>query len=706
VRTTIGRVILLVSSIASRSSAQGVAPPESLALHAPSLREHFGIDLATRLLRSDDSEERLRGLERAAAIGTPEAVSLLIHAAREPSRPQDPDTRALLAIVRGLADATSQSEVRSFLRDGILGGALHPRAATPAEPESQYGERSARLALARSVAALALATSPDPRAVEAVVQVARDPGPGQAPAIEALVAFPPQQVAALSTGPMSPALLRLAGAMGDLRTLDAVRAALHATDAGTRTAALDAVADMGDGRAIPEARGMVQDPDGGVRAAAARALVRLDAPDRLRIVEGLIANDETTLEGVRLAAITCDAGVVKALAARVLADGERDVRGLAVVALGRCEAGEAVQALAELIKDPTLAGDAAAALARSPMPTAPAAIESLLRASATRRLGARAYVYRAFTRGEDHEWGRAALLAMAGSADARDRAVGRGGLVLLGKRDALDMLLDPDAGVRRAVAVAAMADLRPKTRRDVLQLCRTEPDPVVRKVEMAALTGGDAGALVPTVILADRAIRGEADGPLATMALAARADPADRDRVDALLASSDPIARAHAARGLGESPEADATGRLADAYTSELDPLVRRAIARALARRQRDADAPLRASLLEKAARIDPDPEVRDVAARARRGLLSEDVRQPRMELAWMRLATAAGTAPPWDTKADPSSGTAGMLVRSDGVAVPVSFDSDGYALVPIPPGQARLLLEPRLPAYERAEHE
>jgi hypothetical protein len=703
----LGCIVLLASLLSNPATAQVAAtgsrangtPSKGAIAPSSSLREHFGIDLALRLVHSANPEERLRGLERAATIGTPEAVSLLIHAAREPLRPQEPDTRELLVIVRGLADATNQSEVRSFLRDGVLSGALrtHP-VANSTEPEAEDGDRDARLALARSVAAFALATSPDPRAVEAVVQVARDPGPGQAAATEALVAFPPGQVAAMATGPMPPALLDLAAEMGDLRTLDAIHAALHVTDSVSRAAAIDAISEMGDLRGIAAARTLVKDPDARVREAGARALVHMRAPERMRAVEALIADEETALEGIRLARISSDAGVAKALAARVAAGSQRDMRTLAIVALGRCESDEAIEALMEFVKDPILEGDASSALARSPNRRAPLAIESLLQTPTTRRLGARAYIVRALTRGEETEWGASALAAMARSLDARDRAVGLGGLVLLRKRDASALLRDPDAGVRQAVVLAAMADLRRATRESILRMSRREPDPLVRKIEMGALAFGDADGLVTTAFLAERATKGEADGPLATMALAGRSDPVYREEVDALLTSSDPLARAHAARGLGDSPEADATGRLADAYRFEVAPLVRRAIVLGLARRRQDASAPARLSILKKAFRLDPDREVREAAERALAGLLATDRPRARAEVAWVRLVTSAGNPP--------RGISAAMLLRSDGVAVPVAFDSDGYALVPIPPGQVRLLLEPRIPAYEGALHE
>jgi hypothetical protein len=38
--------------------------------------------------------------------------------------------------------------------------------------------------------------------------------------------------------------------------------------------------------------------------------------------------------------------------------------------------------------------------------------------------------------------------------------------------------------------------------------------------------------------------------------------------------------------------------------------------------------------------------------------------------------------------------------VTAEGVAIPIAFDADGYALVPgIPPGDGRLVLAPVVPA-------
>jgi hypothetical protein len=319
----------------------------------------------------------------------------------------------------------------------------------------------------------------------------------------------------------------------------------------------------------------------------------------------------------------------------------------------------------------------------------------LLGARSTRRLGARAYVMRAATLDGHASWGTDALEALAASRDAKDRAVGLSGLVLLGRRDALQALIDPDPAVRRAVAVAAMGDSRESTRRGLLRLSESEKDALTRRVERAALAGGDPEGLVTGATLTESVLLGESDGPLAAMVLAARAVSAEEgEAVDAMLVSSDPILRAHVARGLGESSEAGATGRLARAYELEIDALVRRAVVLGLARRTQDADSPARASVLRMAARLDPDRAVRETAGRALAKLPAQRRPPSRLDVAWIRLATPLGEAPP-------EEGLGGALLRSDGIAVPIAFDSDGYALVPIVPGEARLLLAPRVPAYD-----
>jgi HEAT repeat protein len=659
-----------------------------------SLREHFGVDLVERLLRSSDPDERLRGLERAASLGTQDCISLLVHAVRDPLGAGRFDPRALLVIVRGVANATQQGEVRQFLKENVLDASILQRAAAGSAQEAEGTDRDARLGLARSIAALALATSPDPRAPAALMLVARDAGPGQNAAAEALAAFPPERVATVVTGPWPPSLLRLAAQIGDLRVLDAVRGTLSATDPASRAAALDAVSELGDTRAIDAARSATKDPDPRVREAAARALVHLGAPDRARAVEALLADAATAKEGARLAEFANDEGVTRTLAARVAASSDPELRAAAVVALGRNTSDDAIRALVELVKSPLLEGDAAEALARSPNKAAMVAIEALLRASTTRRLGARAYAVRALTRGEECASCRAVLESMAKSRDSKDRAVGLSVLVLLGQFRARDALADRDAGVRRAVAMAAQGDSREKTRRDLLLAWGKEPDAPTRRTMAGGLISSDPERLVPTTALVERALAAEEDAPIAAMALAARGDPANRERVSALFASADPILRAHVAFGLGECRDPEATGELADAYPFEADPLVRRAIVLALAARTQDEDAPARLAVLRAARTLDPDGATRHAATRALAGLPAAPRADARIDVAWVRLETVEGGAPP-----PPPFG--GALLRSDGIAVPVAFDDDGYALIPLPSGSSRLLLAPRVRAYD-----
>jgi len=113
-----------------------------------------------------------------------------------------------------------------------------------------------------------------------------------------------------------------------------------------------------------------------------------------------------------------------------------------------------------------------------------------------------------------------------------------------------------------------------------------------------------------------------------------------------------------------------------------------------LAMRSGDAGSPSRQTALESSARTDPDAAIRFVAQRALSGRSSEMRTGALLEVAWMRLATAEGKRPT-DTF------TAAIL-RSDGLAVPIAFDDDGYALLPgFPPGDAMLVLAPRVPSYE-----
>ena len=217
----------------------------------------------------------------------------------------------------------------------------------------------------------------------------------------------------------------------------------------------------------------------------------------------------------------------------------------------------------------------------------------------------------------------------------------------------------------------------------------TVRDPATRQV-LAFL---DEGVSLSTLDLVDRTRGGGPDAPTAAMALARRDDEQLRPVVDALLSSRDPLLRAHAARGLAASPSPDAVGRLARAYTFEADLEVRRALILALAARTREADAPARRDALALATGLDPDRTIRAVAGRAAASLPPARPGHGR-EIAWLRVVPASGASLPPEMVA--------LVVGADGLARPITFDDEGFALVPgLPPGEARLRLAPGLPAYE-----
>ncbi len=655
-----------------------------------SLRSRFGVDMADHLLHSADADDRLRGIRRAAAVGSPEAVSLMVQAAG-PGGPGRVDPRALIELARGLAPFASEEAVRERL-SGMLS------VAAPSGARDRNSELGARMGLARAIAALALARCDDVKCRDALAVAARTPGPGQLAAVAALAVRSASPLSdpktALVGSGWTPLFVRSIAQSGDLRALDLLRAEASAdpkdVDATSRAAALVALAQLGDERARPIAIARFADQAPRMRQAAGEALVLVDAPERFRAAESLIGNDDTVHTGVRLARRAQDKGVVKALAARFAVSSDPTLRAEILVALGRGLTPDALEVLTSLVGDPRWGSDAVAAIARSPNTGAMRALESLAAAPGRRRLVARAYAVRVETRGERSAVLDALVGALWRSRDARDRGVAAFARVLLGEADVGDLLKDPSPDVRRQAAMASAAHPTAAVQRALLTRATGEKDATTARVMLLALAGGDPDAIVPTLSLALRAESGGPDAPLAALALARRKGDAVKEKVDALLASEDPVLRAHTARGLAWSEEDDASGRLAAAYAYEGHAAVRRAIVAALAARTADARSPARADTLSLAARLDPDALTRTIARRALAGL-PPLAGSPIHEIAWLRLVDADGSPP---TRA-----MLGTYVTSEGLARPVVFDADGYALVPgVPPGEGRLVLAPSIP--------
>ncbi|MBX3192463.1 MAG: HEAT repeat domain-containing protein [Labilithrix sp.] len=703
-------VFLAATACALAAAAQPgrrTPAPAAPATTAPgNVRAHVGTDFAARLLRSIDPDERIRGIQRAAAIGSPEAIALLIQAT-EGSPVVRSDARALLELARALSRFAEQERARAALL--LIVNAGHPglagRLARSSEASSfEEGDPVARTELARQTAAIALARSGNDRGLEQLYGVARSTASGQAAAMHALTLSPPRDPGFFgNAGAALPApVVRMLGQLGDLRALDVLHAAARTTDPNVRGAAIVSLAELGDERAIALARSAIAESDARLRAAAGEAFVLLVAPERFKAVAALVADEATTSIGVRLAERVYHPEITKLLAARALEHTDGDLRAAAIRALGRSPENAAATALAvpSLLADPVFGYQAALALARSPAPNALELVTALASGKLA-GLGVRAYVVRALVRGERSAAADAVLARLASSRNGRERALGVFGRVALGDASPEASLADPDAQVRRAAAMGTLGRPSNKTSQMLLSRLAKEPDPVVRQLLAFGLESGDPDGLVTTTSLVDRAESGGADAPLAVYALTRRADEPLARKVGQLLASKDAVIRAHAARGLALSALPDASGRLAGAYAYETDVTVRRAIVAALAARTQDANAPARKTTLEIASQLDPDGPTRQAARRAVLGVAATGALVPRgsafVETAWLRL-TEGASAP----SGGGSLALVGSLVRSDGVAVPLAFDDEGFAIVSgLPPGEARLVLAPRLPSYK-----
>jgi cellulose synthase operon protein C len=677
-----------------RLPARGEPSPAPSASTKTSFKGRFGAELALRLLKSTDPEERLRGVQRACATGTPEAIASLSQAG-EGSSSLRSDGRALLELSRCLADHVDKDKARqallSIVNMSIPGGAARLPSSRRTAGDA---DEPARIDLARRTAAFALASSGNDRALEALYGAARAGGSGQEAALHALTAHAPREPGFYGTGgTLPPAVARALGRVGDLRALDLLHGAARATDPSLRGAALISLAELGDARAIPLAKAALDTKDARLKVAAAEALVLLGAPGREKIILTLLEDPAAAADAVRLAERVRSDALTKALAARAMGDPDADARVAAIHALGRSSDPSAAEALAapKLLDDRAAGTEAWMALARSPAANATELIRA--RSASHPKNSIRAYVVRALVRGARDRAMDDVARAASSSRDKAVRAVGVFARVALADMPLADALADADPWVRRAAVMGVYARPTEAALRTLGVHLRTEKDADTRAVLAAALLDRDAADDVPTSVLVDRAGAGNPDGPLSALALSRRAKSrVDGDRVGTLLGSADPLIRAHSARGLMSSELPDASGRLSDVYTFEVDLDVRRAAIAALAAREQDASAPSRKATLELAARLDPDDETRGAARRALAKIRAGS--SDRAEVAWLRASTSSGAAP--------ATVYLGSLVRSDGLAVPIAFDPDGVALVPgVPPGEARLVLAPRVPPYK-----
>lgn len=642
----------------------------------------IGIEAASRRLTDGETAERLRGVDRLAAFDDDEARRRL-RAQLVPGTPLYEDQRARLAAVRVLARHLDVEANRAALRTAY-GEAL----------DADPGTLSA---LVRDTAGLALARWRQPetlRPLLAAVLAANTRG--AAVARRQLLAHPPDTLDLFRTDTMrfSPAALSLLGELADPRALGWLRAHLDEGRVGPapRRAAALALARLGD----DHARAFLSRGKKGDAVAMTEVAIWLEQPDAPKRVATLLAKAKTRRAGLRLAALSLAPALVPTLVSVARADVTPAERRAAVAILADIGEERAAGALLDLLARPPLSRQVALALARNQTEVARRGLARARAEAANatqRRFLLRAEIVRALRTGQRGD-GLVAQLrqSMRGGEDPAERAVGAFGLGALGVAPVTELLQARAPEIRAAAARAALAR-GPSALEMLVPLLA---DPATRRFAGAALLVG-RGGLSPHD-LAMMAEEGGIFAPLAAYRLAAIDSLPHRPRLRALLAGTDPGVRLQVLLGLAHSPEPDAVAMLVDAYRFEVDPLMRRAALSALGARSERSRTPT----LRLARDLDPEPELRGLAADALEGRLVG----PR--------AAPAGGRTLWVTLEEirPSGASAArpvVVIRSDGLAWPALSAPDGVLLVP---GLAergdgvslRLAPSPLAPAERRAD--
>jgi hypothetical protein len=650
-----------------------------------SLRERIGVRRGTELLVAPTWEERVRGIERLATDGSDEAVEALVDAMADGS-PVFANLKTRLAGVRALAPHADDSEVRAALVRSLSGNASGSGRNDDGGPDDPLD------ALVRATAAMALARADTREGATALLSKMLEGGASGEAARAALLAHPPASLVPLVRGfkkRISAPTVELLGDLGDPRAIGVLRRVLKTSKGAVREAAVVSLAELGDSTAAATARAWLgaAKPTRSQRLAATEALVALDAPDAPRAIAALLTRAATRSLAFELAERSLSPALVPTLAAVVKAPLGQSERLRATAILGRIGNPEAARVLLGLLAVPELATAAAFGLAWSRSDLARLGLARALAAAApgaAHRLVLRAALVRYLALDERVAGLSAALEAALASDDAADRAVGAFGLAITRARSLRSLLADgrPElvhAAARAALALdaAALAALT-----DKLQASLGASDDVTA-VAMGLALLLDAQA-VPTSALAARAEAGGPLAPLAAMRLAARDSQLYRGRLVRLLEGTDPLVRLHVALGLAASPEKDAVSLLVAAYRFEPDADVRRAILRALSQRSEGRRQPT----LEVARDLDPDAAVRGLARSALAGRRLEPRPPPEgRQVMWIALRANS------EAEKGSVASRLAVLVRADGLALPVVTDPDGALLVPGLDGSGRVSL-------------
>ncbi len=609
-----------------------------------------------RLLRSTNADERQQGLARLGSVGSPRALELLVKSLEPGGVVRTSEDR--LVAVRALALHTDVPDVRQALVRTMTGVGVDKR--------QRNGNQLERWV--RQSAAAALAASGDATALAALGKALRQDGPVAQAAAAGLAAHPPADLAPVvsARGVPTLALVQLLSDLADQRGFDSLRSFVRHGSPEVRAAAAVALTRLGDLETVPLARFWLKKERLPVlRVAGARILAMAHAPDSARAITQLLDNKGTRRDALALALQAASPALVPALGKQLDHADDSELPAL-LGALSRAGGPRAAALLAAELDKPHRAALAAYALALCAGSAARDRIEAALGAPRTRRLAARAAVVRRIALGEKVPGATQALRTLLSSKSPADRAAGAWGLSTLDPSSAKRLLGAKDPVVVRAAARAAAWD--PRVAPIAAKRLATEKDPASRIALAASLAVPAAERHVPTQVLVELVDSATAATPLAVRALAARDSAALRPRIVQLLHSGDPLIRAHAALGLGDSARPSAVGVLSDAYRFEPDARVRRAIVIALSRLAHARRT------LELATQLDGNAEVESAAARALAGRRLYGL-SPGSALLWLGLV-------PSDKLEQGAVGSATVeLVTASGLALPALPDPDGLLL-------------------------
>jgi hypothetical protein len=640
-------------------------PAEEADVEAParvSVLNRFSVTRIARWLASEDVADRVRGIERLGAIGTPAALARLTGYAFE--RRAQLVGREWLTLARTLAPHAADAKAEL-----VLAMLLNQSSSNSTGPEE-----AALLELARGAAALALADDGGATALLVLGRALRAVGAPAAAAADALVAHPPASVAPLLDAPGEPSveLAQLLGALADQRAFHVLRDWVRGASIEVRAASALALTKLGDMETVPLAAQWLDRGSPVLRRAGLEILLLAHDPRAEPALAALLAQGALGEAEQRRLLEFPSSSLAEPLLASLDQEGSVDREGAAAwrwTLLGRMGGEAAAQRLARGLGDTRTALAAAHALSRLRGPEARAPLEAALEGEDVLPLAVRVAAARSEL-GDGFRGLAARTADWLHSEDPRQRAAAAWARSIEGGPAALAEL---ESGDEVRVLAAASNALRfdDAVIDGVARLLSSAPPGRMRTALGAGLLSPRGRRTVGSTLLWSLVAEGGTARPLALRALAARSDPGIWAAVESYLDHPDPLLREHLARGLGESERPSAVGHLTRRLAFETDETVRRALVMALGAHRGRAVS----QWLERAARLDASPRVRSAARLALGGVpLGDAVRGD--DFLWTELRALSGDS----TVTEPGGGA--LLSVAPGLAMPVFADPAGVLVV------------------------